>query len=297
VAPREIEPALIEELLLARDLASLDFRTVRAAAEERGAAARDASGCAICRGSFGPVLEQVELLRGRSFLTADRVRDGALELLHVSSSRHRDDLDSVPPMDAITIFEMLAKAEAFLLSSGDPRFAESGPGRRGWVSIEKRRRAGRHGRQLLRLLPSEPKAVARERRRIARHGGGWPSQLETRNPPELLLGEFRGGLAAAVPAEPSRPFSIVIYARPGATGTLSDLSGNQRWGLAQAVREITGALRLELDARGLPVSFSWRIVAGTGIEPFVELGAPRSTRVDDGPREWTAVLRSHIGIE
>jgi hypothetical protein len=297
---REVDAAALEEQRLARDLAALDFATVHAAAAERSPArpARIASRpCPICRGAFGPVLDTVDLMSGSTFLTAHAVEQGELELLQVTSTRHRDDLDTVPPMDAIAVFEALSKAEGFLLGSGDSRFPETGPNRRGWVTIEKQRRPRRHGTQLLRLHATEPAIVARERAAIARHGGGLPSQLETRNPAELLLGEFRGGLAAAVPAQPRRAFEIVIWFRPGATGVLADLSGNQRWGLAQAVREVTGALKLELSVRGLPERYAWRFVGGAGLEPWLEIVTPRGTAVADRPQDWVARLKNHIGVE
>lgn len=297
MASREIDPVLLEEQRLARDLASVDFATVHAAAAERPAARRAAAPCPICRGSFGPVIDAVDLLKGQAILTAHAVVDGVLELRQLSSTRHRDDLDSVPPMDAIAIFEGIAKAEAFLLACGDPRFPETGAGRRGWVTVAKRRHARGHGFQSIRLHASEPPAVARERAFIARHGAGRPSALETRNPPELLVGEFRGGLAAAVPADARRAFETVIWFRPGATGWISELTGNQRWGLAQAVREITGALRLELAVRGLPERYRWRMVAGPRIEPYLRLVTPAGTNVTDGPRDWVGQLRTHIGVE
>jgi hypothetical protein len=297
VPPREIAAALIEEQRLARDLKNVDFATVQAAAAERNPARDRASPCSICGGSFGPVLDTLDLLRGKSLLTAHAVVDGVVELRQISSTRHRDDLDTVPPMDAIALFEAFAKAESFLLASGDSRFPQTGPDRRGWVTITKRRRARGHGFQSIRLHAAEPPSIARERAFIAKHGAGRPSLLETRNPTELLIGEFRGGLAAAVPADARRAFETVIWFRPSTTGVLSDLTGNQRWGLAQAVREVTGALRLELAVRGLPERYSWRFVGGPGLEPYLHVVTPRELEVSDGAREWVDRLRSHIGVE
>ena len=298
MALREVEKAFLEEQRLASDLKTLDFATVHAAAAERRPAPAPGSGpCRTCHGGFGPVLDAVELVRGQAFLTAHAAAGDVLELRQFSSTIHRDDLDTVPPMDAIALFEQLAKAESFLLASGDSRIPETGPGRRGWVTIEKRRRPRAHGFQTIRLHAREPKSVARERVFMAKHGAGRPSHLETKNPPELLVGEFRGGLAAAVPAQPQRAFDMIIWFRPGATGVLSELTGNQRWGLAQAVREITGALRLELAVRGLPERYSWRLVAGTGLEPYVRIVTPPEVEVGDGPREWVEQMRSHIGVE
>jgi hypothetical protein len=294
---REVDSAFLEEQRLARDLAALDFATVLAAAAERTPPPDRGGACAICRGSFGPVLDSVDLLKGRCFLTAQSAREDMVELRQVTSTRHRDDLDTVPPMDAIAVFEAMAKAEAFLLANGDPRFPETGPKRRGWVTLEKNRRPRRHGLQTLRLRATEPPWLARERAAIARHGAGRPSALETRNPTELLLGEFRGGLAAAVPADPRRAFEIVIWFRPSTTGVLTDLTGNQRWGLAQAVREVTGALRLELSVRGLPERYAWRFVGGPGIEPYLHVVTPRGTIVHDAPTAWVERLRAHIGVE
>jgi hypothetical protein len=297
VPRREVQAAQIEEQRLATDLRSLDFASVLAAAAERRPSRAARGPCPICGGAFGPVLDAVELLRGRSLLTAHSAQAGVLELRQISSTRHGDDLDALPPMDAIAIFEALAKAESFLLANGDESFPETAPGRRGWVTIEKHRRPRRHGFQTIRLHASEPRCIESEREFAARHGAGRASALETRNPPELLLGEFRGGVAAAVPAGARRALETTIWLRPGAKGCLSELSGNQRWGLAQALREVTGALRLELAVRGLPERYSWRLVAGPGLEPRLRIVTPRDTQVSDGPREWVERLRAHIGIE
>ncbi len=297
MARREVDVALLEEQRLARDLKAIDFASVMAAAAERRPARRGPGPCPTCHGSFGPVVEAVELVRGQSFVTAHAVVDGELELRQFSSTIHQDDLDTVPPMDAIALFEVLSKAESFLLSSGDPRFPETAAGRRGWVTIEKLRRAHGHGYQSIRLHAQEPKCVARERVFAARHGAGRASVMETCNSAELLVGEFRGGLAAAVPGDPRRAFETLVWFRPSATGLLCDLTGNQRWGLAQALRELTGALRLELSVRGLPERYAWRLIAGPGLEPYVQIVAPRSVEVSDGPREWVERLRSHIGVE
>ena len=297
MAKREIAAPLVEEQRLARDLKTVDFATVLAAASERQPARERASPCSICGGSFGPVLDTLDLLKGRSLLTAHTASEGVLELRQISSTRHRDDLDTVPPMDAIALFEQLAKAESFLLASGDSRFPQTAAGRRGWVTIEKQRRSRGHGFQSIRLHATEPASLVRERAFIAKHGAGRPSVLETRNPTDLLIGEFRGGLAAAVPADAKRAFESVIWFRPSTTGVLCDLTGNQRWGLAQAVREVTGALRLELAVRGLPERYAWRFVGGPGVEPYLHLVTPRELLVPDGAREWVERLRSHIGVE
>ena len=294
---RRIDPALLAEQRLADSLQSLDFVTVLNAAAERPRTVARGGACRWCAGRFGPVLDTTELVRGRSFLTAHAVVDGTLVLKQVTSTDHRDDLDSVPPMDAIALFEGMARAEAFLAACGDSRWPETAPGRRGHVAIAKRRRPGGHGTQTIALYSREPQWLLRERAFVARHGVGTASALETRNPVELLVGEFRGGLAAAVPAATTRAFEVVIWFRPGAIGALADLSGNQRWGLAQAVREITGALRLELAVRGLKEDYGWRLVAGPGIEPHLRIATPRTTTVHDGPAEWVGKLRSHIGVE
>lgn len=295
--PRRVEPALLAEQRLASTLAAIDFAAVWAAAAERPLSQSRGGPCRICSGRFGPVIDTTELFRGTCFLTAHGLRGDALVLKQVTSTKHREDLDSVPPMDAITVFEALARAESFLASSGDERFPETSPGRRGHVSIAKRHHDGGHGTQSLTLHATAPKWLLREREFVARHGAGLPSFLETRTPAELLVGEFRGGLAAAVATAPQRAFELYIWCRPGATGALSDLSGNQRWGLAQAIRELTGALRLELAVRGLPADYGWRLVAGAGIEPYVRLVTPRTLQVADGPRDWVEKLRSHIGVE
>lgn len=297
MAPRQIASALLAEQRLSGDLKTLDFAAVLAAAEERRPGKPQAGPCSICRGAFGPILDVAELVRGQSLLTAQRVDGDVLELRQVSSTIHGDDTDSVPPMDAIALVEALAKAESFLLSSGDARWPETRAGRRGWVTIHKHRRPRGHGFQTLRLHATEPPIVARDRAFTKLHGAGVPALLETRNPAELLVGEFRGGLAAQVPAAPRRPFETILYCRPGTTGLLCDLSGNQRWGLAQALRELTGALRLELEVRGLPVRYSWHLHAAEGLEPYVRIAAHPSIAVDDGPREWVERLRNHIGVE
>ncbi len=297
MTPRRIDPALVAEQRLADRLQAVDFATVRAAAAERPARIPSGGPCRWCAGRFGPVIDTTELVRGRSFLAVHGLRGPDLVLKQVSSTRHGDDLDSVPPMDAIALFEALARAESFLASCGDPAWPEVAPGRRGHIAICKRRGANRHGTQTITLHRDPPAWLLRERAFAARHGVGRASWLETRNPPELLVGEFRGGLVAAVPAAPKRAFETVIWCRPGATGALADLSGNQRWGLAQAVRELTGALRLELSVRGLSESYGWRLVAGPGIEPHVRIVTPRATVVRDGPAEWVDRLRRHIGVE
>jgi hypothetical protein len=301
---REIDAATISEQRLARDLASIDFASVAAAAAERRPLERALGGpCPVCHGAFGPVLDATELVRGQTLLTAHSFADGVLELRQISSTRHGDDLDAVPPMDAITLFENLSKAQSFLLLGGDARFPESGRApdggttRRGWITITKKRRARGHGFQSIRLHPSEPESVARERAFVARHGAGRPSVLETRNPGELLIGEFRGGLAAAVPEGPTRAFETIVWFRPSATGLLCDLTGNQRWGLAQALREVTGALMLELSVRGLPERYAWRWIEGPGLEPFLRIVTPKTTIVRDEPKEWVEKLRAHIGVE
>lgn len=298
---KAIDPAVLAEQRLASDLTTLDFATVfQTAAERTPAGGRPhvkLESCRMCGGSIGPVIDSTELFQGVTFVTAHAVERGTLELRQISSSRHRDDLDTVPPMDAITIFERLSKVERFLLSSGDSRFPETGEGRRGHVTITKSRAGGGHGFQRLRLHAAEPPTVVRERARVARHGAGLPALLETRSPKELLVGEFRGGVAAAMPANPRRAFETIVYLRPSGTGLLCDLTGNQRWGLAQAMREITGALRLELSVRGLPVRYSWRFVAGAGLEPYLRIVAPRDVTVHDGPAEWVGRLRAHIGVE
>ncbi|HET6164929.1 MAG TPA: hypothetical protein VFG37_14765 [Planctomycetota bacterium] len=294
---RKIAPEIVAEQRLAHDLKTLDFASVLAAASERQPGEPGRGDCPLCRGAFGPVLDAVDLVRGTVLLTAHRVDGDTLELRQITSTIHVDDTDTLPPMDAISVIEQLSKAESFLLSSGDPRWPETRAGRRGWVAIGKQRRARGHGFQTIRLLASEPKHVLRDREFTNRHGGGRPSVLETTNPPELLVGEFRGGLAAQLVAEPRRAFETILYCRPSATGLLSDLSGNQRWGLAQALRELTGALKLELSVRGLPVRYSWRLHAGEGLEPYVRIAAHRSISVADGPREWVERLKSHIGVE
>lgn len=285
------------EQRLAHDLKTLDFASVLAAATERQPGTPGRGDCALCGGAIGPVVDVVDLVRGKALLTAHRVEGDALELRQITSTVHGDDTDSLPPMDAISIIEQLSKAENFLLSSGDPRWPESRADRRGWVEIGKRRRTRSHGFQTIRLLASEPKRVQRDREFTRRRGGGLPSVLETSNPPELLVGEFRGGLAAHVVDEPRRAFETILYCRPSATGLLCDLSGNQRWGLAQALRELTGALKLELSVRGLPVRYTWRLHAGEGLEPYVRIAAHRSISVADGPRDWVERLKSHIGVE
>jgi hypothetical protein len=294
---RKIASELVAEQRLAHDLKTLDFASVLAAASERrpGEPARGA--CALCGGAFGPVLDVVEMVRGQSLLTAHRAEGDVLELRQITSTYHGDDTDTLPPMDAISVIEALAKAESFLLSSGDPRWPETRDGRRGWVEIGKRHRSRAHGFQTIRLLASEPPRVQRDREFTRRRGGGLPSVLETSGPPELLVGEFRGGLAAQLVAEPKRAFETVLYCRPAATGLLSDLDGNQRWGLAQALRELTGALKLELSVRGLPERYTWRLHAGEGLEPYVRIAAHRSISVADGPKEWVEKLKSHIGVE
>jgi hypothetical protein len=297
MALRQIPAALVAEQRLARDLKALDFATVLAAASERSPGAPRRGPCSICRGAFGPVLDVVELVRGQSLLTAHRVRGDTLELRQITSTIHRDATDTVPPMDAIALVEALAKAESFLLSSGDARWPETRAGRRGWVTIESRHRAKGHSFQTLRLHATEPRSVARMREFTKRHGAGLPSLLETGNPAELVVGEFRGGLAAQMPQRPRRAFETILYCRPGATGLLCDLSGNQRWGIAQALREITGALNLELAVRALPVRYSWRLYAGEGLEPYVRIAAHRSIAVDDAPREWVGRLKDHMGVE
>lgn len=294
---RQIPAARIAEQRLAHDLKALDFATVLAAATERSPGAPKRGPCSICRGAFGPVLDVVELVRGQSLLTAQRVAGDTLELRQITSTIHRDATDSVPPMDAIALVEALAKAESFLLSSGDARWPETRAGRRGWVTIESRRRVRGHPYQTIRLHANEPRSVARMREFAKRHGAGLPSLLETRNPGELLVGEFRGGLAAQVPERPRRAFETILYCRPGATGLLCDLSGNQRWGIAQALREITGALSLELAVRGLPVRYSWRVHAAEGLEPYVRIAAHRSIAVGDAPRDWVERLKDHMGVE
>ncbi len=294
---RVVDSALVEEQRLAKSLQTIDFQTVWSAAAERHPGKPAAGPCRICNGRFGPVLDSTELIRGISFLTAHAVVDGALVLEQVSSTRHHDDLDSVPPMDAIAAFETLSRAESFLWSCGDSRFPEIAPNRRGWVTIEKQRRGRGHGIQTVTLHPREPKSLVRERAHIARHGAGLAALMETRGPTELLVGEFRGGLAAAVPMAAKRAFETVIWFRPSARGGLSDLTGNQRWGLAQAVREITGALRLELGVRGLPERYRWQLVAAPDLEPYLRITTPPDLVVHDGPSEWVERLRSHIGVE
>jgi len=297
LALRQIPAALVAEQRLAHDLKALDFATVLAAAGERTPGAPQRGPCAICRGAFGPILDVVELVRGQSLLTAHRVDGDTLELRQITSTIHRDATDSVPPMDAIALIEALAKAEGFLLSSGDPRWPETRHGRRGWVTIESHHRAKGHPFQTVRLHAQEPRRVARARAFTQRHGAGLPSVLETANPAELVVGEFRGGLAAQMPVAPRRAFETILYCRPGATGLLSDLSGNQRWGIAQALREITGALSLELAVRGLPVRYAWRLHAGEGLEPYIRIAAHRSIAVADTPRDWVERLKNHMGVE
>ncbi len=294
---RRVDPALLGEQRLASSLVALDFASVHAAAAERPRVIVRGGPCRICSGRFGPVIDTTELFRGTCFLTAHALIDGALVLKQVTSTKHREDLDSVPPMDAITVIEALARAESFLATCGDDRFPESSPGRRGYVSIAKRHREGAHGTQMLTLHPQPPPWLLREREFVARYGAGRPSVLETKTPAELMVGEFRGGLAAAMPAAPRRAFEMFIWFRPGATGALSDLSGNQRWGVAQAIRELTGALRLELAVRGLPADYGWRLVAGADIEPYVHILTPKTLEVVDGPSEWVERLRAHIGVE
>jgi hypothetical protein len=243
------------------------------------------------------VLDVVELVRGQSLLTAHQVVGDTLELRQITSTLHRDATDSVPPMDAIALIEAMAKAESFLLSSGDARWPETRDGRRGWVTIECHHRAKGHGFQTIRLHAQEPARVARARAYTKKHGAGLPAVLETRNPADLVVGEFRGGLAAQVPELPRRAFETILYCRPGATGLLSDLSGNQRWGIAQALREITGALSLELAVRGLPVRYTWRLHAGEGLEPYIRIAAHNKITVADTPRDWVERLKNHMGVE
>lgn len=297
MAPRKVDPALLAEQRLAENLGALDFATVLTAAVERPQAQARGGACRICAGRFGPVLDVSQLVRGASFVTADGVVDDALVLRQVSSTHHGDDFDTLPPMDAITLVESLARVDAFLSACGDERWPAHADGRRGHVAIAKRRHDRRHGSQLVTFHPREPRWLLRERAFVARHGVGYASWMETRSDETLLVGEFRGGLVAAVPPVPRRAFEVVIWFRPGATGSLADLSGNQRWGLAQAVREITGALRLELAVRGLPESYGWRLVAGPGLEPHLRIVTPRETVVADGPTDWVERLRSHIGVE
>src|SRR5262245_19690238 len=106
MAPREVDVAFLEERRLDRDLKTIDFASVWAAAAERSpVAVRERGGpCPVCHGGFGPVLDAVELIRGSAFLCAHSIDGDVLELRQFSSSRHGDDLDSVPPMDAIAIF-------------------------------------------------------------------------------------------------------------------------------------------------------------------------------------------------
>ena len=100
-----------------------------------------------------------------------------------------------------------------------------------------------------------------------------------------------------MPENPRHPFETVIYFRPSATGFLHEITGDQRWGLAQAIREVTGALRLELCLRGLPETYRWALHCGHEQDVFVRLIAECAVPLDDGPREWTEALREHMGMQ
>jgi len=292
----ELPDVLLGEHRMARDLRELSFDLVRDAAAARPRVIRRQAGCRTCLGLSGPVLDMADLLRGRTFTVASSLRDGVLELRQYSSTRHGDDLDTVPPMDAITILDRMAKAEEFLLRHAPGDHETVGTGLRGHVTIAKRRVARRHGYQRLRLHPTAPAVVQRDRAFLRRHGASRAALLELDNPAALTLGEFRGGLVAVIPERPRRAFEIVLYFRPAAQGTLHGLEGNQRWGLAQALRELTGALRLELVRRGLPEDHRWCLHGGPGADLWVGLSASRAGTPGDGPRDWCHALRSHLGL-
>jgi len=280
-----LDDALLEEHTLASDLRDVAFADlVEAAAAHRG-------------GFPGPVVDVAELLRGKTFLVADGFRDGLLSLRQYTSTFEEDDLDSVPPMDAVTVFERIRKAEEYLTAQADERFGERRDGRRGYLDVSKSKRAGEPGTQSLRFSSSPSPAQLEDHDYERREGGSVPGRLETETPAELALGEFRGGLTAAIPGVPSCAFDTILYLRPSARGRLCDLTGDQRWGLAQAVREVTGALRLELTVRGHGEEYDWHLHAGPEQDVYLRVTTPAAVQVEDGPAQWAAKLRESLGLE
>ena len=287
---RALAETLLEEHLLSRDIREVSLADIRQAAAERPQVLQRRGGCRSCHGLSGPILDVGDLFQGKTLLTAHACNEDFLEIHQITSTIHSEDLDSIPPMDAIYVIERLAKLEEYLLTQA------AKAGQTGFITIAKRRRQRQHGYQRIRFHHRVPSLIQRDRQYREQHGGSLAELLELNSTPELTLGEFRGGLAAVIPAPPRRPLEIVLFFRPSAAGHLYQLSGDQRWGIAQAIREISGAMKLELCLRGQQESYRWALHAGDGPDTFVRFWADKTDPLNDGPEQWADAMREHLGL-
>ncbi len=295
--PRELALAALEEHKLAEDIREVTFAQIWKTASEVRERPR-VPGCSACLGRVGCVIDVGDLGegKGRTFTAIRGLKGDILELKQYTTTIHREDLDTIPPMDAIAVFDRISKVEDYLTTRAPSSVPESEAGRRGHLLVSKHRRQLRHGAQLLRFFPTLPPLLSRDRKLRERLSGSYPAFLETHNDPALQIGEFRGGVVAVFPRG-RRPFEIVLYFRPAMKGRLCQWGGNQRWGMAQAIREVTGALRLELCVRGQPLDYRWWIHAAPGEEAFVRIVPSALVRVSDPQERWAELFRSHVGLE
>ncbi len=276
------------------DLRTVPFETLASLASS--SRLRSSADCSLCNAQSGAILDQGDLLGGKTLTVLETANDQGIELRQYTSTDHDEDMDTVPPMDAITVMERISKVEQYLLEEASDHYPPTADGLRGWVTIRKHKRVGRHGFQQVRLQSSEPPWLERERHWRQHNGGSRPARLEVAATAETTVGEFRGGVTALLDPSSPRALEVVLFFRPSCSGWLHQVPGDQRWGMAQAIREVTGALRLELSLRGYPEAYTWVLHAGQNEELFVRLFVSHRVSREGGHESWVRALKDHLGL-
>ena len=251
--------------------------------------------CAVCAGRVGVIVDHAALAQGDTFTVLAARGADCIEAWQFSSTDHEMPFHALLPLDAVCVLERAAKCAEWLAHHARALF-QVDPAQT-WLTVSRRRGPGGHDGLRIRLWSREPTVHRRERERTATAGGSRAQHLEIAGNEDHLLGEFRGGLVASIAEPASRSLETLIWFRPSARGELFRWNGDQRWGMAQALREVSGAIALELHRRRLPIRFQWTLHGARDADAYAHLVTPASTRVSDSPQTWASLLRAHLGLE
>lgn len=260
--------------------------------------------CIVCTGRLTRVIDVADLSSGFTFVNknlypavyphrADGSPDdpGArrwgsrgipsygLHLLQWSSSRHDQDLHTMPLKDRLVVFERLAALERKLLCESAGRFpsarAWGGPaGVSGFVQVIKNFGAPvggsvAHGHQQIALTNVMPRKARDDWRFEQTHGETFAAYVLRENPSELLLKDY-GAAALVVPYFMRRPYDMTLIQRETRARYLHELDSESLAALAEGWRDGIALMREALAGMGRKIAFNAVLHTGPGAGIYTE---------------------------
>jgi galactose-1-phosphate uridylyltransferase len=269
---------------------------------------RDAAGpppeCIVCTGRLTRVIDVADLSNGFTFVNknlypaayphrtdgspaepgarrwdARGVPSYGLHLLQWSSSRHDEDLHTMPPADRLVVFDRLAALERKLLRESAGRFPSArtwgGPaGVSGFVQVIKNFGAPvggsvAHGHQQIALTNVMPRRARDDWRFEQERGETFAASMLRENPPELLLKDY-GGAALVIPYFMRRPYDMMLVQRETRARYLHELDRASLAALAEGWRDGILLMRGALARMGRKIAFNVVLHVGPGAGIYTE---------------------------